>query len=68
MTSRRYSRRPLRRNGEGAPSVDLFEWANLGDLQVAPLAVRHLARRFGLQIHIAQLVSELSGLRDGGEP
>ena len=67
MTSRRYSRRPLRRNGEGAPSLDLFEWARLHDLEAAPLAVRHVARRFGLEVHVAQLVSELSGLGEGGE-
>jgi hypothetical protein len=57
MTLRRYSGRPLRRNGEGVPSLDLFEWANRRD-----------PRRFGLEVHRAQLVSTLSGLGDGGEP
>jgi hypothetical protein len=57
MTLRRSSGRPLRRNGEGAPSLDLFEWANRRD-----------PRRFGLEVHRAQLVSTLSGLGDGGEP
>ena len=67
MTTRRYSRRPLRRNREGAPSLDLFEWARLHELEATPLAVRHLVRRFGLDVHVAQLVCELSGLGEGGE-
>jgi hypothetical protein len=67
MTIRRYSRRPLRRNREGAPCRDLFEWARLQDLDATPLAVRHLVRRFGLEVHVAQFVCELSGLGEGGD-
>jgi hypothetical protein len=56
-------RRPARRHGHHDAS--LFEWLQASDWRAASPAARRIARRFGIPLHLAAVISRAAGLGEG---